>query len=437
MRAAVSKGCCSDETAAHQWRIDAPPDEACPLGTRLPNSSAMIGRAIVPGTIGTVPRRSALALLSLFFVPSAAQAILLTVVPLEALHLLGSARAVTLLYGGAGLVAVAGRFSIPFLVGSIGRRSVFTLGTLSLAASSILFALNGVPFLACGLVVSTFAFACTEITSQLYVLDYVPRHALRHFEPIRIFAIAGPWTVGPWLGVHVSNSVSFIAPFSIAVVAAALLLVIFWSMRPVERARPVATAQLSSNPARLIRRFFAQPRLRLAWTLAAARSSWWNLFYMYTPIFAVTSGLGAEAGGIVVSIGTGWIWFVPLWGWIGRRFGLRRLLRAGYAAAGVLSIGAALAFGLPILGMILLALAALGTETIDGAGNLLFLRAVRSHERPEMTTVFVSFRDVSQLGPPTVCALLLTVFGLPSVFIAGGSMMLAAAVFTKYIPRRM
>jgi hypothetical protein len=33
--------------------------------------------------------------------------------------------------------------------------------------------------------------------------------------------------------------------------------------------------------------------------------------------------------------------------------------------------------------------------------------------------------------------LLLTVFGLPSVFVAGGSMMLAAAVLTNYIPRRM
>jgi MFS transporter, ACDE family, multidrug resistance protein len=397
----------------------------------------MLGRAIIPATIGTVPRRTALALLSLFFVPSAAQAILLTVVPLEALRLMGSARAVTLLYIGAGLIAVAGRFSIPFLAGTIGRRSVFTLGTLSLAASSILFALNNVPFLACGLVFSTFAFACLEITSQLYVLDRVPRQSLRHFEPIRIFAIAGPWTVGPWLGVHVSDSVSFAAPFCIAIAAAVTLLVIFWSMRPVERPTRRTTARLSSNPARLLHRFFAQPRLRLAWTLAAARSSWWSLFYIYTPIFAVTSGLGAEAGGIVVSIGSGWIWLVPLWGWIGRRFGLRRLLRAGYASAGVLSICASLAFGLPWLGAVLLALAALGTETIDGAGNLLFLRAVRAHERPEMTTVFVSFRDVSQLGPPTVCALLLTVFGLPSVFIAGGSMMLAAAVLTKFIPRRM
>lgn len=418
-------------------RIDAPPDEACQAGSGSAHSAAMIGRAIIPATIGTVPRRQAMALLSLFVVPSAAQAILLTVVPLEALHLLGSARAVTLLYVGAGLIAVAGRFSIPFLTGSIGRRSVFTLGTLSLAASSILFALNGVPFLACGLVLSTFAFACLEITSQLYVLDNVPRQSLRHFEPIRIFAIAGPWTIGPFLGVHLSNSVSFVAPFGIAIAAAVALLVIFWSTRPSERGTPASTARRSPNPARLVRRFFAQPRLRLAWTLAAARSSWWNLFYIYTPIFAVTSGLGAEAGGLVVSIGSGWIWLVPLWGWAGRRFGLRRLLRAGYAAAGILSLCAAFAFGLPLLGLSLLALAALGTETIDGAGNLLFLRAVRAHERPEMTTVFVSFRDVSQLGPPAVCALLLTVFALPSVFIAGGSMMLAAAILTKYIPRRM
>jgi MFS transporter, ACDE family, multidrug resistance protein len=410
--------------SAHPWPIMGDP-------------TAMTGRAMLPTTIGTLPRRRAISLLSLFLVPSAAQAILLTVVPLEALHLLGAARAVTLLYVAAGLIAVVGRFSIPFLIVLIGRRSVFTLGTLSLAASSILFALNNVPFLASGLVLSMFAFACLEITSQLYVLDHVPRHSLRHFEPIRIFAIAGPWTIGPWLGVHVSNHVSFAAPFWIAVLAAVILLVIFLSTRPDERGISGPLPRPSPNPARLIRRFFAQPRLRLAWTLAAARSSWWNLFYIYAPIFAVTSGLGAEVGGIVVSIGTGWIWLVPFWGWIGRRFGLRRLLRAGYAVAGVLSICATLAFGIPWLGAFLLALAALGTETIDGAGNLLFLRAVRAHERPEMTTVFVSYRDVAQLGPPTICALLLTVFALSSVFTAGGAMMLAAAILTKYIPRRM
>ena len=397
----------------------------------------MIARAAIPATIGTLPRREALAFLSLFFVPGVAQAILLTVVPLEALYLLDSARAVTLLYVGTGLVAVAGRFSIPYLVRLLQRRFVFTLGTLSLAASSILLAFNQVPTLAAGLVLSTFAFACIEITSQLYLLDHVPRQALKHFEPIRIFAIAGPWTVGPWLGVYLQRNIAFVTPFAIAAGAALILLILFWSLRLGENAVLTSMRRPPPNPVRYLRRFFAQPRMRLAWTLAAARSSWWNMFYVYTPIFAVTSGLGAETGGIVASIGTGWIWLVPFWGWVGRRFGLRRLLQAGYAVAGVLSICAALAFGTPWLGAGLLVLAALGTEIIDGAGNLLFLRAVRAYERSEMTTVFVSFRDVAQLGPPAVCSLLLSLFSLSSVFIASGLMMIAASSLARRIPRRL
>jgi MFS transporter, ACDE family, multidrug resistance protein len=121
-----------------------------------------------------------------------------------------------------------------------------------------------------------------------------------------------------------------------------------------------------------------------------------------------------------------------------RRFGLRRLLQAGYAVAGVLSICATLAFGVPWPGAALLVLAALGTETIDGAGNLLFLRAVHTYERSEMTTVFVSFRDVAQLGPPVICSILLALFSLPSVFFAGGVMMLASSSsLSRRIPRRL
>ena len=105
--------------------------------------------------------------------------------------------------------------------------------------------------------------------------------------------------------------------------------------------------------------------------------------------------------------------------------------------AGVLSICAALAFGTPWLGATLLMLAALGTEAIDGARNLLFLRAVHPYERPEMTTVFVSFRDVAQLGPPTVFSLLLSLFSLPSVFVTGGLMMLAASSLSRRIPRSL
>jgi len=91
--------------------------------------------------------------------------------------------------------------------------------------------------------------------------------------------------------------------------------------------------------------------------------------------------------------------------------------------------------GLVVLASIVLA--AFGTETIDGAGNLLFLRAVHPHERSEMTTVFVSYRDVAQFGPPVVFSVLLSVFSLPSVFVAGGVMMLVSAALARHIPRRL
>ena len=389
------------------------------------------------GTIGGLPRRKAMAFLSLFFVPAVAQAILLTVVPLEALQLVGDARAVTLLYVSAGLVAVAGRFSIPFLVRLLTRRFVFSLGALSMALSAALMAAGWLPAFAVGLPLSILAFGCVEITSQLYLMDNVARHELRRFEPVRIFASAGPWTLGPWLGVYLQRSVGFAAPFAITMAASVTVVALFWWLRLGENAVITSTRRPPPSPARYLLRFFAQPRLRLAWTLAVARSSWWNMFFVYTPIFAVTSGLGAETGGVIVSIGSAWMWLVPLWGWAGRRYGLRRLLMAGYAVTGVLSICAALAFHIPWLGAVMILLAAFGTETIDGAGNLLFLRAVHPHERPEMTTVFASYRDMAQLGPPVVFSLLLSVFSLPSVFVAGGVIMLASAAVARHIPRRL
>jgi len=73
---------------------------------------------------------------------------------------------------------------------------------------------------------------------------------------------------------------------------------------------------------------------------------------------------------------------------------------------------------------------------LAGAGNLPFLRAVHPYERAEMTTVFASFRDVAQLGPPVVCALLLSLFNLSAVFVAAGLMMLASSLLSRRIPRR-
>jgi len=371
-----------------------------------------------------------------FFLMAFAQTIVMTVLPVESFRLLGDARSVSLAYFGVGLAGFAGRLAIPLIVRLVGRFGALTLGAASLCLSGGLLVLETVSALIPGLLLNVFGFACFEIVINLYVLDHIARSELGRFEAKRIFLAAAPFTLGPWLGINLQIDFARWLPFAISAGTACLLPVAIWISGLVREAPARAAAPRSANPLRYVPRFFAQPRLRLGWALAAGRSSWWTMFQIYAPIFAVKSGLGAEVGGVIVSIGIGWMWLVPFWGWVGRRYGIRRLYGYGYAAAGVVTLVAAALMHSPVLGAVALLMAAFATESIDGGGNTLYLRAVHSYERSEMTAVFASYRDMSQLVPPGVFSLLLAVFDLEAVFVAAGVMMLGLAGLTRYIPRR-
>lgn len=373
---------------------------------------------------------------ALFFLHGAAQTILLTVLPLETLRLMGDPWTVSVVYAAVGVAGFFGRLAIPTLTRMIRRIGVLELGLGMLAVAGLLLWSETRAGLVVGLVLNVFAIACMEIVLNLYVLDHIARHDLGRFEARRIFFSALPWTIGPWLGVYLQVALAKWIPFAIAVGAAGLLL---FGLKWAGLAEAPVSAHVrrrSLNPALYLFRFFAQPRLRLAWFLAAGRSSWWGIFQVYAPIYAIQSGLGGEVGGAIVSIGIGWMWFVPFWGWLGRRYGLRRLLVWGYALGGLSTIGAALVMGSAVLGATALLVAAFAVESIDGAGNSLYLRAVHPFERSEMTAVFVSYRDASQFVPPAVCSALLAAFDLPAVFVAGGIMMLGMAGLSRYIPKR-
>ena len=105
--------------------------------------------------------------------------------------------------------------------------------------------------------------------------------------------------------------------------------------------------------------------------------------------------------------------------------------------SGLITIAMALAMEVPLLGAAVILIAAFFTASIDGAGNLPFLRAVRPLERPEMTTVFATYRDAGQLLPPGVFSVLLKVFELPAVFLATGGGFLVLACLARYIPRKL
>jgi len=372
---------------------------------------------------------------ALFILFGFAQTVVLTVLPVEALNVLGEARLVSLAYLGVGLAGFAGRLSLPLLVRRFQRSGVLALGAGCLCASGLLLLTATVAGLVLGLLLNVFALGCLEIVLNLCVLDQIPRAELGRFEAKRIFFGATPYTVGPWLGVWLQINVVVWLPFLVSAASGiALMLSLRGSIAAEPRRR--APPRPPQNPLRSVRRFFAQPRLRLAWVLSVGRSSWWSMFQVYAPIYAVQSGLGAELGGAIVSTGLGMMWTVPLWGWLGRRYGVRKLFVAGYAASGVVTLVTALLMQSAWLGAIALILGALATEVLDGAGNSLYLRAVHPYERSEMTAVFASYRDATQLLPPAVFTALLTFFELPAVFVAGGMMMLGMAGLSRYIPRR-
>jgi MFS family permease len=118
----------------------------------------------------------------------------------------------------------------------------------------------------------------------------------------------------------------------------------------------------------------------MAWSIATGRNAWWAMFYIYTPVFAVQTGLGEMAGGLIVSLGTGTIFLMPLWARLVRRGGLRRVFIAGFAASGCLTQAVAWT-SLSLGGCGILVNASVFLVILVACGNGLYFLGVRSSER--------------------------------------------------------
>ena len=375
------------------------------------------------------------AFVALFALDALARSILVTVVAFEALALLGDAQNVSVLYFVVSFAGLAGSFALPWLIHRLGRTATLGLACLAIVAAAGLYATHTLAGVALGLTLSFLASSTTGICLNLCVLDHIPRDKFLRFEPMRTLFTAVAWSIGPALGVYLENRVAELLPFVMSAILGLALFAYFRFLGVTEK--PVRNPAATINPLRFVRRYAAQPRLVLAWLLITGRECWWVTFFIYTPILAVTQGLSEETGGLIVSAGLGMLLLVPLWGWVGRRHGVRRLLMAGCLASGALTMAVAAFAGAPWLMAALLIAAALGTGAAEGTGNLPFLRAVRPREQAEMLTVYWTNRGVSAIATPAAYALLLQVFALPSVFFAGGLLMASLAGLARYLPRRL
>ncbi len=224
------------------------------------------------------------------------------------------------------------------------------------------------------------------------------------------------------------------------------LVALFWTRRlaeggPIAATRPGAGRPPPPvrHPLAAARRFAAQPRLRLAWAIAFARSAFWTTFFVYVPILLVEGGLGATAGGLAVAAGNLMLLnnlFARGWA---DRFGLRRVLGAALVAAGALALAAGIAsLRLPAVAGVAMVGGAFFAALLDGLGPVPFLRAVRVHERAEMSAVYRTYLDASELLPPLAYFWLFQLGGYLAAFAGLAALLAVTGVLTlRHLPRGM
>lgn len=374
--------------------------------------------------------------IALFSLEAWCRATLITLVPLEALRILESAQSVSALYFAVAFIGLAVTLVIPMVVHLIRRRWALTFGVVLFLASLACYQAGSTTSFAVGLALQVAATAFFEIVLNLYVLDHVPRGEITRFEPRRLLFVAAPFTIGPWLGVFLATHAGPWATYVLVGVLSLTMLGFFWFLRITDNPAVATPLRPPPNPIFFLPKFFHQPRLLLAWTLAIGRSSWWILFFVYAPIYLTEIGYSRETAGLIVSMGVAPMFTAMFWGGLARRRGIRFVLILGYALMGVTTALVA-PVSEPMLGAALIIASAATAIIVDGVGNAHFLRAVHPYERAEMTSVFVTFRPAAQLLTPGLFALILGVFTLPAVFVAGGVTCFGMAYLSRWLPRKM
>ncbi|MBM3584037.1 MAG: MFS transporter [Alphaproteobacteria bacterium] len=364
-----------------------------------------------------------------------ARASLATVIPLLAFEVMGNARDVSALYTGVGWVALASTFAIPWLVRRFRVRRIYAFGAVLLIASTLCYATLSAPGWVAGQMMRLFAMSCATVGISLYIMAYIPKRQLGRSEPLRTFCSAFSWSLGPFLGVTLATDAGRGVAFAFSAACAALFLLYLFRLPLGDPLAGGATAHAA--PWRNVRRFAVQPRLVLAWFLNFGREVWWVMFFIYAPIYMVQAGETPQTGALLISCGTAFLFITPVMGWIGRQVGLRRFFMALFAIAATATSGVAVLFDQPWVGAGLLLVSALTMVSLDAVCHIPFLRAVKARERPEMTMVFGTYRDMAGLIPTAIFTALLSFLPLPSVFAATGIALFGFAVLARWLPRGM
>ncbi|MEP9396142.1 MFS transporter [Mesorhizobium sp. KR2-14] len=399
----------------------------------------MVTQVRHPIWLPAVKQAGARTFATLYALESFARAAISSVVPIQAYELLQNKQGVSLLYTLVALIGLSATLFMPMLISRFSRRWIYTAGTALLAIGSLLFMTHSLPGQMVGMLARVMGSSALAITLNLYIMDHIRKTEIMQAESLRMAWSMMAWTGGPTLGVFLYTRYGIIVTHVVVVGFAMTLLATFWYFRLGDNPLISPGKTRAANPLKNIGRFVSQPRLRLAWVIAFGRSCFWTTFFVYGPILMVVTGEGELAGGLLVSAGNALLFAAISWGKAGRRFGARNVMTFAFLAMSAALFAAGLSGeGLPLLTGGFLLLGALFAVALDALGSTAFMRAVRTYERPQMTAVYRTYLDLSELIPPLVYTVVLSFFGLGAVFATLGVFTIFCGVVTfRYLPKSM
>ena len=89
------------------------------------------------------------------------------------------------------------------------------------------------------------------------------------------------------------------------------------------------------------------------------------------------------------------------------------------------------------LGLLFWVTAALGGVTLDVLGNIPFMRMVKPRERTEMTMIFSTWREGSQLLTPLLVSMVLLFAPFEVFYLLLALLLFGAGITASFLPRRL
>jgi ACDE family multidrug resistance protein len=366
-----------------------------------------------------------------------ARSLIIGIIPLLALQALGSKEMVTRAYLLASILTLFITLNFALLERLLQRRWVLTLGVgFTISATLILIFGDGL-VIAVGIGLQSAAASIFSVCISLYIMDYIGKKDLIFTESKRLLYTGVAWMIGPVLGLWLWEETFDWVPFALTACAASIMLAYFWYLR-LGHSRVLQPAKRPSvNVFRIIPRYFQQPALRIAYWITLSRAVFWMSLFIYGPIYVIEAGLPSWVAGGLLSLVSGLLLLSPFIRRLASRFGIRIVIVRAFILIGV-SILCLYFVGEPKpIGLFFWVLASVGGVTIDVLGNIPFMRMVKPRERTEMTMIFSTWREASQLLAPLLVSLVLLWAPFEVFYLVLALLLFSASVAASFLPRRL